>query len=943
MLKIKKLAFGKTITLTTGTNRFTGGTNDDTFDAGLSTGSLQTLNSGDQLDGGTGTDELFAVVNSSVTPSRLTSIENVSLTNITTASEVNFGNATGLQRVTNQGSTVGLTVSGVGTGVRVDVTDTATAAQVITFSDVTGSADAATVGLSNVSGAATVSVLGIETLNVVSGGTVANTLATLTTDTATRLNVSGSMGLTITANTIAPLNFVDASANTASGAGVDIDLAVGAVTVIGGTGNDSFEFNVAGAVSATGGAGNDTFDFTGTTNTFTVADSVAGGVGTADVIVADFDDIAGITNPMTATTGGTVTGVERLRLTGFTDDNAARAITLSNISSEITTIQIDGITGATANTTTVNFGAGASTLRLNIAAAISAGDTLVLDAVGTGTSDSLAIVNARTTTDNIGSTTSNITTTDFETVSIDTGSYAVAVAQNLGVVNAGSTAAVTVSGSNNLVLAAGLVAASINASNLGGAAILSMGAASTIGSITGGGNNDVLVGDSSSSINGGAGDDTVTGGTGNDTLIGGAGADTITNSGGAGDSVDGGDGNDTVVATLTAGNTISGGAGNDTLSLAVAATGTTASGVSGFETLTLTAAAGMTQDMSQFVDNNTFTTINSSSAAGAITNAITGASNSVSTLGLTTAITTTFARLVDTSRNSLNVEVTGGQTITALTASDEETLTISSSNSTAAVITALTAADLTTLVITGSGNVSVTAGAGIVSATNLSTVNALAATGAVVVNASTSVVDLTATAGSGGLTLTTGSGADTINGGNGVDVITGGAGNDTISVGDGNDNVTGGTGADRITVGNGTDNVNYAATGATFSVAAGATGVVSGVTVLNSGLTGIDLIFGMSAGDTVTITSGGGNFSTTLETSLKTIAAGAVTNTVAATRGTYNQTTGIWTTNANGSDTILQWDSNGTTADGAVESVVLIGVAAAATSTISAAGLFTIV
>lgn len=45
--------------------------------------------------------------------------------------------------------------------------------------------------------------------------------------------------------------------------------------------------------------------------------------------------------------------------------------------------------------------------------------------------DSLAIVNMREATDDMGSTTSNITTTDFETVSINTGTYATAVDQNL--------------------------------------------------------------------------------------------------------------------------------------------------------------------------------------------------------------------------------------------------------------------------------------------------------------------------------------------------------------------------------------------------------------------------------------------------------------------------------------------------------------------------------
>ena len=823
---------GSTFTLTTGTNVFNGTAGTDTFDAGLSTGSLQTLNSGDILDGGSGTDDLFAVINSSVTPSRLTSIENIALTNITTASVVNLGNATGLTKVTNQGSTVGLTVSGIGTGVRVDVTDTSTADQVITFSSVTGTSDSATLGLSNVSGATTVSVLGIETLSVLSNGTSANTIATLTTDTATKLNVSGAMGLTITENTISPLNFVDASLNTATGAGVDIDMAVGAVTVIGGTGNDSFEFNAAGAVSAVGGAGNDTFTFAGT-GTFTIADSVSGGDGSSDVLLTDHDDIVAITSPMTASTGGTVTGIERLTVNGFTDDATARAITLANISSDIATVRIDAITGGTDNTVSINYGVGSSTLQFNVAAAISAGDTLVLDASGTGTSDSLAIVNSRTATSDIGSTTSNITVTDFETVAINTGTYAVAVDQNLGVVDTGSTTAVTVSGGNTLILAANSVALSINASGLTGSAILSMGTAATIGSITGGANNDVLVGDTSSSINGGAGDDTVTGGTGNDTLVGGAGDDTITNSGGATDSVDAGAGNDTVVATLTSGNTISGGDGTaDTLSIAAAATAATATGVSGFERLTFTGNANLSQDMSLFLDNNTFNRINSSLTAGGNTAAITGANTTVATLALTTQTTTTFARLVDISTNSLSIIATGGQTITAVTASDEETLNISSSNSSAVILSTVTATDLATLNFTGTGGITITTlNANSTTAASTLTINAAALTGALAVSATNSSIPVVFTgAPTAANTFVGSAGSDVITGGTAVDSITGGIGYDTI---------TGGSGADSFLFAN-TATGTPSSTGNAFDII---TDYQSGVDVIEAGT-----VFGTDTG-----------------------------------------------------------------------------------------------
>lgn len=66
---------GQTFMLTTGTDNRTGTSGNDTFDAGLSSSGLQTLNSGDRLDGGAGTDELFAVVNGSVTPASMSGIE----------------------------------------------------------------------------------------------------------------------------------------------------------------------------------------------------------------------------------------------------------------------------------------------------------------------------------------------------------------------------------------------------------------------------------------------------------------------------------------------------------------------------------------------------------------------------------------------------------------------------------------------------------------------------------------------------------------------------------------------------------------------------------------------------------------------------------------------------------------------------------------------------
>ena len=231
-------AAAQTFTLTTGTNKFTGDSGDDTFDAGLSTSSLQTLNSGDTLDGGTGTDTLYAVVIGSATPT-LTNIENVAIT-ATTTSTIDFTNATGVSSISNTGSTVALTLSGISaSGPAVTVRDTSAAfTQVVNYSDVTGSADSATVVINNVSGSAALSVPGVETLTLESNGTTANVLATLTSAAATKVNVTGVNGLTVTAALGSTVTQLDASANTGTGI-TAIMATTTSNTITGSAGNDS--------------------------------------------------------------------------------------------------------------------------------------------------------------------------------------------------------------------------------------------------------------------------------------------------------------------------------------------------------------------------------------------------------------------------------------------------------------------------------------------------------------------------------------------------------------------------------------------------------------------------------------------------------------------------------------------------------------------------------
>jgi len=69
----------------------------------------------------------------------------------------------------------------------------------------------------------------------------------------------------------------------------------------------------------------------------------------------------------------------------------------------------------------------------------------------------------------------------------------------------------------------------------------------------------------------------------------------------------------------------------------------------------------------------------------------------------------------------------------------------------------------------------------------------------------------TITSGSGADEIEGNAGADNITSGGGIDTITGGTGNDTINAGDGNDIITGSAGKDIITGGSGADTFTYAA------------------------------------------------------------------------------------------------------------------------------------
>jgi Ca2+-binding RTX toxin-like protein len=179
------------------------------------------------------------------------------------------------------------------------------------------------------------------------------------------------------------------------------------------------------------------------------------------------------------------------------------------------------------------------------------GGALTLTDTGTAITDSATVtVSQSTATGNVLAG-QNISSVGYETLTVSSGST-VTAAQTLGTVgvtvDTGGASVVNFTGVNNISVGA-ITGVTVSASGMTGAGTFTQTAAagSTTTSITGTGNNDVILGGSaSSSLTGGAGADTITAGAGNDNISGGDGSDQINGSAGK-DTLTGGAGVDTFV------------------------------------------------------------------------------------------------------------------------------------------------------------------------------------------------------------------------------------------------------------------------------------------------------------------------------------------------------------------------------------------------------------
>jgi hypothetical protein len=570
-----------TFTLTTGVDSgatFTGGTGNDTFNAGYTTANGMTFQGTDVLIGGAGNDIINISVGATGThqAASMSGIETVSA-NFAAAGTVSLLGSSDVTKVVVTGSTANSVISNIGsTAVVLEISNIGT----VSVSDVTfghtaaavaGTTDSATLNLKNIAhtladGTDVITTSGIETLNIVSS-TGANRVDTLTTTGATRINVSGDQALTIGAGltgTVATLN-----ASTATAALTATMGAVAAATITGGSGNDVLTISaVTGTVNLDAGAGNDTI--TAATN-LTITDTLVGGDG-IDTLSSVFASVstAGYTTPTTRT----ISGFETLSVS----DDVAGAITTVGIDTGINTL-IFARNGVSTDARPT-FNTGASTLQIGTATTTAGALATSLIVAATDTTpvgtDTLTITNSNLSTVNAFGT-ATIATTGYESVTINTGSYATAVNQQSGTIgvtgSTGFTTAETLNfaGANNFiagVITADIINASAMTSTTGTTLTTVTGTTAT--TITGSAGNDILIADTTNnvSISGGAGRDTITGGAGNDALLGGDGNDLIT-AGAGNDTITAGAGDDTIVfaANYTTGDVVNGGDGIDTLSL----------------------------------------------------------------------------------------------------------------------------------------------------------------------------------------------------------------------------------------------------------------------------------------------------------------------------------------------------------------------------------------
>lgn len=456
---------GTTYTLTNGVDVVPGTAGDDIIISGTQAGT-DTLNAGDQITGGAGTDTLNIFAGAA--NFGVATVSGVEIVNVNHDASLDVSGNSGVTQVWNNGGNAQTTTATVAQTIGFGNASTG-GASIATFTSVTGTADAATIAVNNAgktTAYTSITVAGIETLTVNATGT--NKLGTLTATSASKLVFTGAGAVTTTLSNTAAYKTIDGSAATGA-LSIDASAATASAQVL----------------SIKTGSAADTY-----TTLFvdlTKADAIDLGAGTDTLAFGDATDLT--TSDNVALMAG-VTNVEVLKVTAgaFKVDGDLVTQALFNHSS---TGAFTGTNFASADKLTV----GAVNIADSTVAMKLGQNTFNLDLAGS----SAAAADA-----------SKITVTGASTVNVSSAGTS-GVANNVLDLVTDSNGTVNVTGSQNLTLTTTAAAATG----------LSVAAGAFTGklTVTGSANGDVIVG--------GTAADTITGGDGTDTLTGGAGADTF--------------------------------------------------------------------------------------------------------------------------------------------------------------------------------------------------------------------------------------------------------------------------------------------------------------------------------------------------------------------------------------------------------------------------------
>jgi len=589
-----------------------GGAGNDSY-----TATNLTLTAGDGLSGGDGTDALnltSTLAGTYGTGVVMTGVENVNVTASVGTATVDASGFTGVTGVTSSGSTADVVFNGLKTIPTVNMTATSSNLTVgFATAVTTGTTDAATINVNGAAGtgAATLTINGVETLNVATSGS----------------NTGSSAGaLTITDDALSTLNITGTATARVSAALVATASAAGTVTSDAGAHDVTFTVPAGAAANVAMGAGNDTVRI----SSISAAQTIAGGDGT-DTLVAGATAI-------TTTTGANISGFETVSI-------GAASVALPTATNTVATV---AFTDAAGGGTYTGLAAGST-----VNQTVSGANTVVNTAWATPTTDALTI--------NVGSAsaggaiTQGLTATGIDTATINNLQLSTdATARSVGITSA-NLASLTVNSTG---------AAPITITG-GGVALATINAAGVNGAVT----NNATTATAGFSLTTGAGADALTGGAGNDTLIGGAGNDTLT--GGVGrDSLTGGTGTDTFVFAANAAAAVVSGAsatdtitdfttGTDKLSLGQAPTQFTGN----FANITLAqaavAAAGLTNQAVFVTSENNLYVIASAAGALATTDTV------INLTGVTSLQTSDFGLGAQGTGNAVTLSAAAANVTTA--------------------------------------------------------------------------------------------------------------------------------------------------------------------------------------------------------------------------------------------------------------------------------------